>query len=103
VPKQEFSEDLATEFRLAKQKAVESSVNGKEIFSWTLHDEDDRGVAFQHHIYDAWTNWLSWYKYHHFQWNRLRDSSVQDLQDKIVEVGKKTWKTLFKKYTIPIL
>jgi hypothetical protein len=99
------TEALAPEaFRVAKARVLSSS--NKEIrdaFSWKLHDVDGRGPLYQDWQGEASVRrWLlgGWHRPHHFVWNRPSDNLIHDLEKKIIRVGQRTWRRMFRRYWI---
>lgn len=93
---------LLDSFRESRSFAQKSIGNGSKIFSWTLHDQDNRLREFQSIDERSWERWLSWYKFHHFQWNQPNDPLIGEMKSKIITLGNKTWKNLFQKYQVNI-
>ncbi len=94
-PKILIDENLLSLFKNQKKSTID-----KEVFQWTLHDNDGRGNDFQRYDINAWQRWLSWYRYHHFKWNTPEDPVIQEYRNKILSLGRNTWRNLFERYYI---
>jgi SAM-dependent methyltransferase len=90
-------------FREARnRKSVDLITEQRRVFAWALHDADGRGDTYQ-----KWNDfeqhvkrWLEWYRPHHFVWKRPVDTLVEELAHSVSELGLRTWRRMFRRYSV---
>lgn len=74
----------------------------RRAFAWALHDADGRGDTYQkwYDFEQHVKRWLEWYRPHHFVWSRPDDKLVEELARSVTELGRVTWRRMFRRYSV---